>query len=147
MFCKDCGTEIKESDRFCYKCGSVITKKSETVSQVAVDNLAPQYSSRQPQVYRAPALNPKELPTVKTKKMCSYAVVSFVLSFFLVFGSLPALIFSLLSLIRMKKQKCSGKPLAIFGLCFSALTLLIFIIVIFAVIYDKISRDSGGGTV
>lgn len=147
MFCIKCGTELQELDRFCYKCGAQVIKKSEQSSAVIEQNPVSSAVFQQPQPANVITVDPRALPEVKTTKMCGYAVTGFVLSFFLVFGSIPALIFSLLSLKRIKREGYSGKALATIGLCVSGLTLFITIILLLSSLYSDISASSGGGAV
>ena len=43
MFCKNCGKELKDNDRFCRYCGAVIKPKSQVpeADQTTVQNKAP----------------------------------------------------------------------------------------------------------
>jgi hypothetical protein len=134
MFCHKCGIELDSKDKFCYKCGANVISTSILTNNINKNSILD---------IREVSID--VLPEVKIKKICRFSIISFVLSFILVFGSIPALILSILSLKRIKKSESAGKGLAITALIISGLTLFFFIVIVLAGYFSKLFSSSKGG--
>ena len=137
MVCANCGISLNESDKFCYNCGKSVAIKPNynNVQQNVYNNQAPQQQKVGPDI------------NVQEVKMCKFAITSFILSFIVLFGSIPSIIFSIISLKRIKKQKLKGRGLALSGLIISCV-LIFFAILIYSVYqisspYGASSQDGG----
>ena len=123
MFCRNCGTELKEGDVFCQNCGYA-THYQQTAEQ---------------QLTSQPNLQPTTQPVLQKKKVHGFAITGFVLSMlsfnfspdldivvakeFLIFYAIlsfvlavTGLVFSVLGMHKAKKQQIRGKGLGIAGM-------------------------------
>jgi len=141
MFCKNCGTELKDGALFCHGCGAEIKKvqsapvNENVIANTDVINEKPQPTEAQPTYAPSPFLQPYAMNTpVQSEKKDSsgFAVASLVLG---IISLLPiccvnlitailAFIFGLISL------KSSKKGLAIAGIVLSIIAVLIAVVTI-----------------
>ncbi|MDE7108176.1 MAG: zinc-ribbon domain-containing protein [Clostridiales bacterium] len=127
MFCKNCGTQLTDDSRFCYKCGTpthIAEQKDkielndydpfEPFAQPAIDNPAPQTQT------------PQQAPTQNTTSTAAdegiFGIVGFVLAFFCPIVGL------VLSIIGMTKKKYNN--LATAGFVLSIIFTILYIIII-----------------
>ncbi len=95
MYCPKCGTENPDDAQLCHSCSWVLT---------SISTVAPN-------------------PNAKTSRLAITALVLAILSFFTFFiTAIPALIFGIISLVKIEKSAglLKGKGLAIAGLAFPA---------------------------
>ncbi len=148
MFCHNCGTKLNEHDRFCFKCGvKVIKDVIENQNRDIISKSQP--PSAQAEVNNGKKTNHasgKEIQPVELLVRDKFALLGFVLSFFFVFGTIPSIIFSVISLKRLKGEKGKGKGLALTGLIISA---FVFVVFVFWILknYIETGNSSTGGIV
>jgi hypothetical protein len=138
MYCHKCGISVLIEDTFCYKCGANLKEntKNKKSAEVLVSTGTPAVSKTG---------NEDTIPAVVLEKPCKLSVISFVLSCILVFGSVPALVLSFISLKRIREKGLKGKYLAVWALIISCVTLIVLLIVILSRIYfDNIANLEGG---
>lgn len=126
MFCTQCGTQLSDDSKFCYKCGTP-THLAEQKDQIAAkddyDPFAPLVSptTTNPTPQQQQPQQQQTTPPSKTDDGI-YGIVGFILAFFF---PIVGLIFSI---IGMTKKKNNG--LATAGFVLSILFIVIYIIVI-----------------
>ena len=140
MYCHKCGVKVLSDDTFCYKCGS---KLGEAFKETPLNKSLEAASD----VVSSPCSPSDDLPEVTLEKPCKLAILSFILSCIILFGSVPALILSIISLKRIKEKKLKGKHLALWALIISAAAIVIFIIVLLSREYAESVANSEGGRI
>ena len=124
-FCKNCGAENEPNAKFCPNCGQTITADNQTVYNQNSENYTPYPNNPIP--YARPT---NESVPPKTN---AFAITGFVMSIcsFVIccldFLCIPALIFSIIGLIQIKKNNQKGMAFAIVGLILSGLTLVMLL--------------------
>lgn len=124
MFCRQCGTQLSDDSKFCYKCGTPTHFAEQNDQITAKDDydpfapLVPPAANNPPQQQQTQQQN---TPTSKTDEGI-YGLVGFILAFFFPIGGL------IFSIIGMTKKKNNG--LATAGFVLSILFTVIAIIAI-----------------
>lgn len=142
MFCKSCGSEIKDGQSFCANCGAPVTPPAQPAVQAAVQQVPqpvvqqvqPAVQPAQP-VQQAPAAAPASVPAKPAKKSKGFAIAGFILGLntvefcFIIFINLFSLLFGLagtiLSILALTKKNGKLKPLAVIGLILSVFGLFV----------------------
>ncbi len=136
MYCHDCGIEINDNDKFCFNCGTKILVKSDndTRSKDACTEIKPEKVNEKPY---------KDLPVVNIVYRDKFVLIGFILSFFLVLGSIPSIIFCVLGMKRSTGKDKSNKSLAVSGIVISGFTLIMFIVYLIRYISANVGSGSG----
>jgi uncharacterized membrane protein YcjF (UPF0283 family) len=138
MYCHNCGTKLNEKDKYCYKCGTPVKTKAESDKQA---------SSEKKQDIESKVDPAKSRPQVKIVPRDKYAVLSFILSFFFVIGSVFSIILAFISFNRIKQSGQTGKSLAVTGLTISIIVLVLFLLVLISNWIQSGSANSNGGMI
>ena len=122
-YCENCGTKLKEDDKFCPNCGTKINIEESVITR-----------------------NDKIQTNSPQSKTDGLALAGFILSLTSILccglTSMPGLIFSIIGLIRAKKENKEGKGLAIAGIVISSIMLLFLILIyIFVYVFETIDKS------
>lgn len=114
MFCTQCGTQLTDDSKFCYKCGAPthLAEQKDSIEQINHNGGAP----------AAPAPQPQAQPQ-STADDGVFGILGFIMAFFF------PIIGMIFSIIGMSKKKNSGLALAGFII---ALVLIVAVVVVVA---------------